>query len=313
MLSNNSFRLVVILVLVVLLSTLYAPQPQARAAGRSDATAGNTAQLKVVTSISPLADLVENVGGKFISVSHFVPLNVDPHTYEPTFSSLKTVGQAEVIFLNGDGLDRAARENLAAIKKKNCRVVDLSQFIPASRKNGVDPHYWLDLSLVEYYVEGVAATLSTLAPSHRKDFRTNADRYLERIRDLDARYLKAGSQLPAACKKVVLYHNAWTYTATRYGFETAGIIETSGTNEPSARQLARLIVKARSLSTRAIVAEPGNGSRILMTVKEEARIPVVLEMVEDSLRQSPSDTYLGMMEANLALLCKSICGTRPAR
>jgi manganese/iron transport system substrate-binding protein len=275
---------------------------KANAAG----TDSTSAVLKIVTSISPLADMIRNVGGNRVAVSHFVPLNVDPHTYEPTFSSLRAISCAQIIFLNGDGLDRAARENLLAVRGRRCVLVDLSQSVPEPSKNGKDPHYWLDLLLAENYIRAIADNLSALDKDGERYYHQNADQYIERMRALDAAAAAACRKLPAYSKKIVLYHNAWTYAATRYGFTIEGIVESFGTHEPSARQLAQLILKARAQGTAAIIGEPGHGSRILAIVREEAHIPTVITMVEDSLLQPPCDTYLGMMEADLKKLASEI-------
>jgi ABC-type Zn uptake system ZnuABC Zn-binding protein ZnuA len=291
-------------VLVVCLSL-----PAATASAVEGAERTSRPALKVVTSISPLADIVSNIGGDNISVRHFVPLNVDPHTYEPTFSSLHSISQAQLIFLNGDGLDRAARNNLLAIRNSTCELVDLSNAIPSTEKNGIDPHYWLDLKLVQYYVKAIALSLCKADPARKQDYERNAESYLQKIRALDQRFMHASSKLPTRCKNIILYHNSWTHIATRYGYTIAGIIESTGFHEPSARQLGLLIKKSRAVGVRAVVADPGHGSRILSTVKNEAHIPLILEMVEDSLLTPPYDTYLKMMEADLQKLTGEICRT----
>ncbi len=268
--------------------------------------------IRIVTSISPLSDIVANIGGRKVSVAHFVPLNVDPHTYEPTFSSLAAVSQAQIIFLNGDGLDKTARQNLSALKNRKCTVIDLSTSIDEKAKNGIDPHYWLDPHLAENYVNAIADTLSRFDPSGAPYFQKNAALYKSKLEALDDRYRLACAGLPPSCKNIVLYHNAWTYLCTRYGFNIVGIIETGGVREPSARHLAQLIKSARRQRAGTILSEPGHGNKLLATVKAEAGIPVVLPMVEDSLLQSPYDTYLGMMQANLSRLstaCRSDNGS----
>ncbi|GEM_PF-2964268 len=273
----------------------------------ASAAPGETAKIRVVTSISPLADMVANVGGRRVAVANFVPVDVDPHTFEPTFSSLSEISRAQVIILNGDDLDRAARQSLMALASKGCLVVDLSQSIPASRKNKIDPHYWLDLQFAQIYVSAIARALAKVDPAHAQYFQDNAGRYARRITELDSRYASLCAKLPARCKSIILYHNSWTYLATRYGFNVVGIIEASGTREPSARSLAMLIRRARAAGARAILAEPGHGSRILETVRQGAAVPRVLEMIEDSLRAPPCNTYLGMMEADLKKLAVDIC------
>lgn len=292
------WRLTTLLLCLVLANGAHAGQPLTP-------TGANT--LKVVTSISPLADIVSNIGAQHVSVRHFVPLNVDPHTFEPTFSSLHSISQAQLIFLNGDGLDRAARDNLLAIRNSKCELIDLSASIPSGEKNGIDPHYWLDLKLVQYYVKAIAAALCQADPVNQQDYQLNAQDYLRKLKQLDRRFLEASSRLPARCKNIILYHNSWTHIATRYGFSIIGIIEPTGFHEPSARQLALLIKKARTVGVRAIVADPGHGSRILATVKSEAKVPLDLDMVEDSLLAPPYDTYLKMMEADLEKLTFEIC------
>jgi ABC-type Zn uptake system ZnuABC Zn-binding protein ZnuA len=255
--------------------------------------------VKVVTSISPLADIVSNVGYPYVTVHHFVPMDVDPHSYEPTFSALAPVSQAQIIFLNGDGLDRLAEEALRGIKLSSSQVVELASFIPKGDKVAGDPHYWLNPKFAEIYVATIASALSKIDPAHSKQYFANARSYCGKIEALDLRYLNLCRQLPVSCRHLVLYHNSWTYLTQRYGFDVVGIVENGGEQEPSARHLATIITKARAVHARAIVAEFGHGTKILKMLQEEAAIPKVVQTVEDSLAKPPTDTYLGMMEFNL--------------
>jgi ABC-type Zn uptake system ZnuABC Zn-binding protein ZnuA len=255
--------------------------------------------IKVVCSISPLANIVSSIGGAKVQVKYFVPPDADPHSFEPTFSALEDVSQAHLIFLNGDGLDHLAEDCVNNVKASACRVISLSNSIPQQEKNATDPHYFLDPKMAKLYVKAIAQALKEIDPEDAKEFDANANKFCQKLDDLDLRYRSLCQKLPQSRKGLVLYHNSWTYLAARYGFTVVGVVEESGEGEPSARHLAHLIRDARKAGAFAIVAEAEHGSKILNVIKEEARISRVIPTVEDSLSKAPYDTYLGMLEANL--------------
>lgn len=255
--------------------------------------------IKVLCSISPLANIVSSVGGSKVQVKFFVPPDADPHSFEPTFSALEDISQAHMIFLNGDGLDHIAEDCVDNVKGNSCRVVRLANFIPKQEKNSFDPHYFLDPKMAKLYVKAIAQSLTELDPEDAKEFDTNANALCQKLDNLDSRYRSLCLNLPQSCKSLVLYHNSWTYLATRYGFKIVGVVEESGEGEPSARHLAHLIRNARNAGAFAIVAEAEHGSKILNVIKDEAHISQTISTVEDSLSNPPYDTYLGLLEANL--------------
>lgn len=72
----------------------------------------------VVASTPIIADMVSNVGGDRITVTSLVPPGADPHTFEPTISSLKAIARADAGFSNAllledERLRRALDETLA--------------------------------------------------------------------------------------------------------------------------------------------------------------------------------------------------------
>lgn len=64
-----------------------------------------TPQIKVVASFSILADWVRQVGGDQVEVLSLVDLDEDVHVYQASPSDLRTVANADVMFVNGLGLE----------------------------------------------------------------------------------------------------------------------------------------------------------------------------------------------------------------
>ncbi len=60
----------------------------------------SNAPLKVVTTTGILRDLVEQVGGDRVEVSSLVPDGADPHSYEPSLRSVRSVVYADAAFSN---------------------------------------------------------------------------------------------------------------------------------------------------------------------------------------------------------------------
>src|SRR5919108_2255175 len=61
--------------------------------------------LRVVATTTVLGDLVQQVGGENVSVHSLVPKGGEVHTFDPTPSDATAVADAELLVMNGLGLD----------------------------------------------------------------------------------------------------------------------------------------------------------------------------------------------------------------
>ena len=64
-------------------------------------------KLHVVASYSILADVVHNIGGDHIELTTLIPPGADPHTFQPSPRELTALSEADVIFVNGGGIEEA--------------------------------------------------------------------------------------------------------------------------------------------------------------------------------------------------------------
>ena len=61
--------------------------------------------LTVVTTTSLIADVARNVGGDLVSVTALVPPDTDIHAFQPAPQDVALVAQADVVLVNGAGLE----------------------------------------------------------------------------------------------------------------------------------------------------------------------------------------------------------------
>ncbi|HJV04937.1 MAG TPA: metal ABC transporter substrate-binding protein, partial [Actinomycetota bacterium] len=58
-------------------------------------------RLNVVTTVSPITNIVQNVGGRQIEVTGIVPEGTNSHTFEPSPADARVMAEADVVFVNG--------------------------------------------------------------------------------------------------------------------------------------------------------------------------------------------------------------------
>ena len=107
--------------------------------------------------MSFLADIAQNVAGDRFEVRSLVPLETDPHSFEPTPADLREVAAADLVVINGGGLEGPLLKTLENAGGE-ATIVDASAGLqsrapqpgePPLESSETDPHFWLDPVLVE--------------------------------------------------------------------------------------------------------------------------------------------------------------------
>jgi zinc/manganese transport system substrate-binding protein len=64
-----------------------------------------SAPLRVVVSFSILKDIVQQIGGEDVAVTSLIGPDTDAHVFEPTPDQARVVGAAQLLVINGLGLE----------------------------------------------------------------------------------------------------------------------------------------------------------------------------------------------------------------
>lgn len=259
--------------------------------------------LVVATSISPLADLIKNVGGDKVKVTMLVRPGGDPHSFELTPEAIKSVAQAKVFFANGVGeepyLDKLVKST------GELKVVTLSDGMEILGKGSGgaysdtgNPHLWLDPQNAGAYVKKIRDTLQQLSPSNADYFSANADAYLIQLETLDKTIRSKVSAIPSPARTMLVFHEAWPYFAKRYGLEHRALVKNSD-SEPSAKEYAELISYIKAHKVKVVFGEAGFNPKLVTQLAQEAGIKYVDNLYDDTVANNPeADNYLKMMYSN---------------
>jgi zinc transport system substrate-binding protein len=238
-----------------LLAVLLAASTGFFASGQAHALEG--ARLMAYVSILPQAYFVQRVGGEMIEVKVLVGKGQSHETYEPTPSQISSLARADVYFTIGVPFEKALVTRVGRMFP-NLDVVDTSKgvkfmsFAPGSGEHGRDPHVWLDPGRVKVIARAVCSGLKGADPGHAGEYDRNLERFLADLDDLDAELSRILE--PVKGETIYVFHPAFGYFCSAYGLRQVAF-EAEG-KEPSARQMAKLIEKARAENVKVIFVQP---------------------------------------------------------
>lgn len=283
--------------------------------------------LKVVATTTIVGDVLQNIGGQAIELDVLLPSGSDPHSFQPTPQDAAKLADADVIFINGAGLE-VFLEKLLENSGSQARVVDLSAGLelleghgheddaehaeeePAEEGNHEnDPHVWTDPNNVIVWVQNAQRALSELDPANAAAYQANAAAYQGQLVELDNWIKEQVKELPAERRKLVLDHQILGYFAQRYGFEQVGAVIPgfSTLAEPSAQELAALEDAIRGLDVPAIFVSFDVSPALAQRVAEDTGVRLVF-IYSGSLSQpnGPANSYITFTQYNVNAIVEAL-------
>ncbi len=262
------------------------------ACGSDDRQSGGDG-LVVIASMSFLADVAQNVAGDRFEVRSLVPIDTDPHSFQPTPSDLREIAEADIVILNGGGVEGTLTATLVNAGDGPVQVIASRGLAsrrpqpgePTLGEDDTDPHFWLDPLLVVTYVENIRVAFSEADPAGAAAYEANAAAYVDQLEALDAEIRAQLGTLPVAHRKLVLNHASHGYYADAYGLEIVGtVIPSVGTGEsPTARQLGELMRAISESGAQAVFVELGEDPKLAQQIAAETGIEVVDDLLDHSL------------------------------
>lgn len=283
-------------------------------------------KLKVVTTVSPITSIVENIGGDRIQLEGVVPEGVNSHIFEPQPSLAKLMSDADLIIANGLFLEEPTLQLAEANKKDDTPILLLGDraisreqwrfdFSFPESQGHPNPHLWPDPTLGLKYAELTQAQLAEMDPDNADYYAANLERFRSRIEAMDAAIRESVATIPPENRRLVTYHDSWAYFALTYGMEVIGAVQPSDFAEPSAREVAELIDQVKELGLPAVFGSEEFPSDVLETIAREGNTKFIDELADDDLPGAPGDpehSYLGLMRSNMQIMVPALGGNAEA-
>lgn len=279
-------------------------------------------RLQVVSTVSPITNIIYNIAGDRIALSGIVPEGVNSHTFEPLPSDAVKLSNADLIFMNGLHLEQPTLRLAAANVKEGAEIILLAEqtiapheyiydFSFPKEAGNPNPHLWTNPIYALKYAEIIRDTLVVHDLDNADYYRANYEEFAGRIQALDEAIQLTTASIPEENRKLLTYHDSFAYFAPRYGYSVLGAIQPADFSEPSAQEVAALIEQLRAERVLAIFGSEVFPSPVLDQIGREAGVSFVDTLRDDDLPGVPGDpehSYIGLMVEDLKVMARALGG-----
>ena len=274
-------------------------------------------KIKAVATFSILGDLVRNVGGDRVDVTTLVGPNGDAHVYSPTPGDARKLAVANIVFVNGLGLEGWMTRLVAASGTKAPMIVVTKGITPRhmqdedkSGRTPIDPHAWQSVADAKIYVANIRDGLVAIDPAGKTTYDANAAAYLTKLDELESAVKAAIDSIPADRRKIITTHDAFGYFGAAHGMAFIAPEGVSTEAEPSAKDVARIITQIKKQRISAVFLENISDPRLMDQIARETGAIIGGTLYSDALSEpgGPAATYIDMMRHNVRQFTKALVG-----
>jgi len=296
------------------------------ASGCQQVVAGDTGdlgsrQIRVVTTVGMITDIVQIVGGDRVQVKGLMGPGIDPHSYKASEGNVIDLAGADVVFYNGLHLEAKMAEVFEKMGDR-IKTAQVTRGIPEERllsppefEGQHDPHVWFDVTLWIEAVKQVEKSLSEMDPEHAAGYRARAEAYQQELAALHAYALEQTARVPPEQRVLITAHDAFNYFGRAYSFEVRGLQGISTATEAGAgdvKALADFIVERRIPAIFVESSVPLRNVEALQAAVQARGFEVRIggELFSDAMGDEGSveGTYSGMVRHNLDTIVGALLG-----
>lgn len=271
----------------------------------------HAAKIRVVATLTDLADLARAIGGDLVEVRSLATGVEDTHGVPMKPSFVPMMNRADLLILVGFECEHAFLPALIEASKNpriqrdragyiDCSKSIIPRDVPKSTDHSAgdvhpygNPHYMLDPVLAKTAIKNIHNALVEFAPQHQAEFTRNRDVYLAKLDAKIGEWEKEAKPLKGA--KFVSYHEHWPYFADRFGMDYFGTIELRPGIDPTARHVEQLIASMKAEHVRIVVREPQFPEKVPKRIAEQTGATMVtLPIMPGGVPHT--GTYIEMMD-----------------
>ncbi len=277
-------------------------------------------KIKVVTTFLPIYAHTKSIAGDLADVRSLVESGAEPHHFQFKPSDMKKLKEANLIIINGLGIEDWLNKALENFTKDHKAIIDTSEGVDllenpevieltaerqgdshkhSETEKGKNPHIWLDPVSAQIQVRNILKGLQKVDPINAKAYQTNAEIYLNELGKLNQDFKNQIEVLKN--KNLITFHDAFPYLAKRYGFKYIACVEDFPEKSPSPQVIKSVVDLIRKNQVTTVFVEEGYSQRALQAIAKESGAKIAtLDTIEVGV--SEADAYLKRMRSNLETL-----------
>jgi zinc/manganese transport system substrate-binding protein len=268
--------------------------------------------LNVVTSFSVLGDMVQQVGGEHVHVDTLVGPDGDPHTFEPSPKDSVLLSKADVVVVNGLGLEGWLDRLVKASGFKGELVVASqgvkTHTLDEEGKVVTDPHAWNSAANGALYAQNILAGLVKADPQDEAALNASGQKYIAELQQIDGWAKARFNTIPQAKRKVLTSHDAFGYFGRAYGVTFLAPQGLSSESEASAAQVGALIQQIKADGVHTWFMENQLDPRLVKQIATATGAQPGGELYPEALSKpgGVADSYVKMLRHNVESIANSM-------
>jgi zinc transport system substrate-binding protein len=236
----------------------------------------------VLVSIAPYTYFVNKISGGTLPVQTLVPLNSDPHIFEPTPKQIADISTSTIWFCIGEPFENKILKTLKE-RSPHLRIVDLSEGLSlideeghehsshcCHNDEGKDRHIWLSPKLAMGQAKRIAEVMTQLYPEKKELFAQGLRQFLVELEELDREITALLS--PCKGEAILVSHPAFGYFCKDYGLVQLSI-ESEG-KDPLPRHITNTLLMAREHHVRSVFLQNQHNNKGATFIAKELQIPL---------------------------------------
>lgn len=300
----------------------------------------DSGKLKIVTSIYSEYDWVMTVLGNKKDNAKVTLLRdngVDMHSYQPSMDDAKAISKCDLLVYVGGESDEWIEDAVEDAVNKDKKVINLLETLGDGAKEEetvegmqgeeeeegepgemeeveYDEHVWLSVKNAQIFVTAISEVLGQIDAENAAYYKSNADSYINQLKDLDNRYTEA---VQGGTKDTILFGDRFPfrYMVEDYNLKYyAAFLGCSSDVTPDYTTIKFLADKIDELNLKVILKIEGNATeRLINAIKETANTKDLTVLTMDSIQSARSSDfknensrYLSVMESNLGVLKEAL-------
>ena len=222
------------------------------------------------------------------------------HDYTLTVSDMKAIEGADVIVMNGAGLEEFMDDALSA---SDAQVIDCSQgidLLPAQGHEGhdhdaeYDPHIWMDPANAQAMLGTIADQLGQITG---QDLQARCTEVQQQVEQASQQWKEQLTTL--SDPKLITFHDGFQYFSRSFGLELLKAIEEEEGSEASAQEIKEIVSLVEQYHLPAIFTEVNGSESTAQAISRESGCGVYQLNMIMSGDGTGIQPYLDAMQNNI--------------
>ena len=285
------------------------------------AAASVTAGMRILCTTLPMTIFTNAVtrGVPGLEVTQMLASAIGcPHDYALTPQDMRKLARADVIVVNGLGMESFLDGAIARVNPK-AFVIDSSKNVSGvletcgehnhdahgrctGHNHAKNEHLFAGPSTAAGVVDAIAAGLAGKDPANAAKYKANAKEYGAKLRAIAKEYGELGKTIPPSGRLIAVQHGIFDYLAASAGLRVLNYLQAHAGTEPSASQIRTFIRELKEHKVALILAEKNYPARITGLISKESGVPVLTLAVYPENHSADPEEYLKVFENNLKAL-----------